>query len=306
MIIALAALAAASVQPSLVTRIDPRHRLVEGVATDGRMLWVSSVLDREILACPVRRNGTAPRCRTIARLPSGLHPMGLAWDSARQRLWVAADCPELPGIARCASGALLGLDRTGKVRERPQLERQAFHPGDVSAGGGEVYVSDSRTGAVYWVAPDGDLANEVPTGDGKSAQGSALDPSGRRLILADYSRGIVSIDLDKAVRTALPREDGKPLRGIDGLVRCGSTYYGVYNGTAPGTVVAWTINGQRISYGPALAGLEIPDPTQIAHDGKRLLVVADAGWEAVSKPGARRKRGAAIVSIPLDRNCRPH
>ena len=88
-LVALAA-AAAVAQPQTVLTIDPRHRLVEGVASDGKTIWVSSILDRQILACKTT-------CRTLATLPAPLHPFAIAWDPRRKRLWVAADCP--PGVS---------------------------------------------------------------------------------------------------------------------------------------------------------------------------------------------------------------
>ena len=51
--------------------------------------------------------------------------------------------------------------------------------------------------------------------------------------------------------------------------------------------------------------LALPDPTQIAFDGKRLLVVADSGWATIDKPGFERTQGATIIAIPLARDCRP-
>lgn len=78
-------------QPQTVITIDPEHRIVEGVASDGPTIWVSSVLDRQVLAC-------AKRCRVLLTLPAGLHPFAIAWDKAARRLWVAADCAH-PGSA---------------------------------------------------------------------------------------------------------------------------------------------------------------------------------------------------------------
>ncbi|MEO6582285.1 MAG: hypothetical protein ABIN68_05705, partial [Sphingomicrobium sp.] len=99
----LAAAAAASLQPTTVLTIDARHRLVEGVASDGRTSWVSSILDRTLLAC-------RKTCRTMAVLPAGLHPFAIAWDAGRKRLWVAADCPPgVRGITACERGALIAL-----------------------------------------------------------------------------------------------------------------------------------------------------------------------------------------------------
>lgn len=224
----LALAAAATVRPQTVLTIDRRHRLVEGVASDGKTIWVSSVMDRTILTC-------ARTCRTLAILPKGLHPLGIAWDKTRDRLWVTADCPQVDPIPKCDRGALLGLDRNGRIKIRVTPSAATFHPGDVSATGGGVFVSDSLWGLVYRLEESGRLVALFPPAKNRSAQGTALTPDGKHLILADYSQGIVSIDLATGARTLLPLANGKPLRGVDGLTRCGSIYYGIYNGATPGT-----------------------------------------------------------------------
>ena len=297
----LALAAATAVQPQTVLTIDPRHRLVEGVASDGTTIWVSSLLDQQILACRAT-------CRTIATLPAPLHPFAIAWDAGRKRLWVAADCP--PGIAAiksCERGALIALNRAGRVVTRIATASGSFHPGDVSASAAGVFVSDSQNGAVYQLGKTGySLTRVIPPGIGKSGQGTSVDADGQTLLVADYSQGIATVDLATGVRTLLPRSNGKPLRGIDGLTRCGGIYYGIYNGTSPGTLVA-------IEPGPT--GLTInqpmgedgsfPDPTQIAYDGKRLLIVADSGWATIDRPDFKRAAGAAIVAVPLSADCTP-
>ena len=295
-----ALLAAAALQPQTLFTVDPRHRLVEGVATDGSRIWVSSLIDGQILRC-------ATRCRPGATLPAGLHPFAITWDSRRKRLWVAGDCP--PGVSfitACERGALIAMDARGRVRNRLAPPTGAFHPGDVSAAKGNVFVSDSQNGAVYRVSSNGrSLTALVRPGVGKSGQGSALDAEGKRLIVADYSQGIAAIDLASGARTLLPRQDGKPLRGIDGLVRCGSTYFGIYNGAAPGRLVSFTMTTSGIDYKEAIEGLALPDPTQVAFDGNRLLVVADAGWASLDKPGFKRTQGAPVIAIPLGKDCKP-
>jgi len=104
--------AAAVAQPKVVLTTDPTHRIVEGVATDGHTIWLSSVLDRQILAC-------SKTCRTLTTLPVGLHPFAITWDGSRNRLWVAADCPPgVVGITACERGAFIGLDRQGRIQVR--------------------------------------------------------------------------------------------------------------------------------------------------------------------------------------------
>ena len=297
----LAMAAAAAAQPHTVLTIDPSHRLVEGVASDGKTIWVSSILDSQILACKTS-------CQTIATLPAPLHPFAMAWDSLRERLWVAADCPPgVPAIKACERGALLALDRQGKIQARIAPFVGEFHPGDVSvAAHGEVFVSDSQNGMVFRLTKNerGMMAVVLPD-TGKSAQGTALDRTGTQLIVADYSQGIGITGIDTFKRTLLPRQDGKPLRGIDGLVRCGSTYYGVYNGAAPGRLVSIKTDGKTLNFEEPLPDLKLPDPTQIAYDGERLLIVADSGWASADKPNAPRTSGTPIVAVPLSSDCRP-
>ena len=291
-------LAAAALQPTIVVTVDPKHRLIEGVASDGKTIWLSSLIDRQILAC-------AKRCKTIATLPEGIHPFAIAWDSSRKRLWVAADCP--PGvkfIKACDRGALMALDAKGRVTTRISPPLGTFHPGDVSASDGQVVVSDSQNGMVYRLTPNGRaLMAIVLPGVGKSGQGTAYDAANNRLIVADYSQGIAAIDLATNARTLLPRDNDRPLRGIDGLVRCGTGFIGIYNGQSPGQMIAFTIDGSKIRIREAIEGHSMPDPTQIASDGKRLLVVSNAGWEAAMKGDAPRTVGAPILSFPLSAIC---
>jgi len=300
MVLPLLLFLAAGPPASTVASIDPRHRLIEGVATDGRTIWVSSILDRTIIAC--RR-----MCRDLTVLPSGLHPFAIAWDGVRQRLWVAADCPSgVPGIEACRRGVLLAIDARGRIQTRISPSVGEFHPGDVSVSRREVFVSDSQNGMVFRLTKNGrGVMAVVLPGTGKSAQGTALDRTGNQLMVADYSQGIGIADLDTFKRRLLPKQDGKPLRGIDGLVRCGSIYYGIYNGAAPGRLLSFTTDGKTLQFEEPLPSLDLPDPTQVAYDGKRLLIVADSGWASINKQDVSRPLGRSIIAVPLSNDCRP-
>jgi DNA-binding beta-propeller fold protein YncE len=287
----LLALMAPADTPETVFSAPEEHRLVEGIATDGDFIWLSSVLDRVIMA-----NTTGMTGRFI--MPRGtLHPMGLAWDAKRGWLWVATDCPDLPGVAKCDSGALVALDRKGRLKAKVS-PGSGFHPGDVSADRGQVFVSDSLNGAVYRLNGR-KLDTLIAPGVGRSAQGTALTPDGKSLVVADYGRGVAVVNLATKTRTLLPMADGKPLRGIDGLVRAGDDYYTVYNGSSPASLIRFRINGAAIEASVVHRGAPLNDPTQLALDGKRLLVVADAGWPSASKPGAPPRGSGTVVAFPL-------
>jgi hypothetical protein len=179
----------------------------------------------------------------------------------------------------------------------------SFHPGDVSAAPGGVFVSDSQNGAVYRIGKTGyGLSPVITPGVGKSAQGTALDESGPKLVVADYAQGVGVVDLGTGTRTILARQDGKPLRGVDGLTRCGSVYYGVYNGSSPGALLSILPGESSLTFEEVLT---LSDPTQVAYDGKRLLVVSNSGWASLDKAGTTRSSGASILAIPLGEDCKP-
>lgn len=292
-----AATAAAALKPEPLFPIGPEHRLIEGVATDGQTVWVSSVIDRTILAC-------RKTCRRFVKLKgSDLHPTGLAWDSSRQRLWATVDCPDVPAFARCGSGALVAFDRRGKERSR-FVPAKGFHSSDISASRGHVFAGDSNNGAVYWLRPGSNrLETLLATGTGRSAQGSALDATGKRLIVADYGHGITAIDLADGKRTLLLREDGKPLRGVDGMARCGNRYIAVYNGAEPNLLLAFTIVGDRIKIDQLYSGPELPAPTQLAMDSRRLLIAGDGNWDKALKPAEVPHGPNPIRALPLSQIC---
>ncbi|WP_439571240.1 hypothetical protein [Sphingomonas sp.] len=284
-------MSAATDAPTTIYSAPPQHRLVEGVATDGQTIWLSSVLDRTILICRAGADASMA-------MPAGtLHPMGLAWDARRNWLWIATDCPDLPGVAKCESGALVAVDRKGRLKAKVS-PGPGFHPGDVSTANGEVFVSDGLNGAVY--RPRGrQLDPLIAPGVARSAQGTALTADGRHLVVADYGRGIATVDLKTKARTLLPMAGDKPLRGLDGLVRVGEEYYAIHNGSSPGSLVRFRINGAQIDVAVVQRGAPLADPTQLVRDGNRLLIVADAGWPGASKPDQPPRGADTLVAFPF-------
>ena len=293
----VSAAAATALQPQPLFQIGPEHRLIEGVATDGQAVWVSSVIDRTILVC-------RKTCRTFVKLKDrDLHPTGLAWDSSRQRLWATVDCPEVPAFKRCESGGVVAFDRKGRERAR-LTPAKGFHSSDVSVSRCQVFAGDSSNGAVYWLKPGSSRFETLQApGIGRSAQGSALDAAGKRLIVADYGHGITAIDLADGKRTLLHRDNGKALRGIDGLARCGNRYIAIYNGSEPNGLLSFTIDGDRIKIEELYSGPELPAPTQLAIDNKRLLIVSDGNWDKAFKPAEVPHGPYPVRALPMSQIC---
>lgn len=280
--------------PVPVATVPDEHRLIEGVATDGRTIWVSSVLDSQLLVF----NGKGMR---RLPLPDGTaRPLGIAWDARHNWLWVTTDRPKIADIKPCDSGALIAVDRAGK-RHRSLQPGRSFHPGDVSVDPRAVFVSDSSNGAIYRVTMDGRRLSQVFAGGARmSAQGSALDAGGQ-LIAADYGGGVVKIDPATSVRTVLLRASGRPVVGVDGMVRVGRDYYAIRNGTSPVALIHFRVSIDTIESEPLIEDGLLTDPTQLAVQGRRLLIVANAGWAALDKPDGPPRGPTTILALPLPR-----
>lgn len=296
---ALLGLLAQDAPPAAEFNIPAEYRLIEGVASDGETVWLSSVVDRTILEYRKGRFLALP-------MPKGEGaPLGIAWDASRGRLWIAANCPEALKLRDCNGAGLVAIDRNGKLLAslRP-VGGTAFTPGDVSVWRDQVFVSDSGNGAVYRCAGTCRALEVViaPREKG-SAQGTAVYDGGKHLLVADYGRGLISVDLASFAETTILLEDGSPLRGVDGLVADGDGFVGIRNPSVPGKAWRFRISADRvIDPKVAASGGAIVDPTQIARAGNRLLIVADSQWSA-HLPGKDGKvtpsqKPTPIVAIP--------
>lgn len=305
MILAAALLAALAVpaQPAATTilTVPASHHLIEGIASDGVTIWLSSVVDREILAW---RPHHALRARHMP--PDTARPLGLAWDAKRRWLWIATDCPEIAASDACTGGGLIALDRGGRLVARLVPASGVAHFGDVSVADGVVHVSDSSNGAVYRCrGACSALETVIPPGVGRSAQGSAPFGGAGDVLVADYSAGLALVDRS-GKRTLLPREDGRPLRGVDGVARSGDWFIGVQNSQVPGVVFAFRLPADRrhVTDLRVLGGeTAFPEPTQIAMAGGKVYVVADAQWSAYDKASAvrRTQHATPVLAIPVPR-----
>ena len=134
----------AQMPPQTVLTIPAEYRLIEGVASDGETIWVSSILDRVI----VEHNGGKFRAMPM---PDGAGaPFAIAYDASRKWIWIAANCLEALKIKGCTGAWLVAMDRSGKVRRKVRPANDAaFTPGDVSVWQDQVFVSDTANGAVY-------------------------------------------------------------------------------------------------------------------------------------------------------------
>lgn len=294
-------------------RLDDPELLTEDVAWDpeARRFLVSSIHRRKIVAIDA-----SGRVTEFAHAPSeaewGIY--ALALDAERERLWATvAAGPEAEGFAAADSGrsALLAFDRvSGRVLQQVEIARDgARHVlGDLSLGpDGAVYVTDSVGGGVYRLRPGAAAFDTLaPPGAFSSPQQSTLTRDGRRLLLADYTRGIAAIDL----ATLEARWLGKPRLlasvGIDGLVRDGDRLIAIQNGTGPHRVLALTLDPAetRIVAWQVLerASPDLGEPNHGVIVGRDLYLIGNSGWERVNDRGVLDAPAGATPPVLLRLN----
>jgi hypothetical protein len=275
----------------LVARLTDPAMLPEDVVYDAprRRYLVSSIHWRKIVSV-----STSGIVEDFIRAPSddvwGMY--GLALDAPRGRLWATTLANRTAaGFAEADSGrsALLAFSVTdGRLLQRIELPRDgAPHEfGDVCTGpDGAVYVSDSRAGIVYRVAPGGTTMEKLSSVL-VSPQKPVVAADGRRLLVADYARGIAAITLRTGEVTWLPKPRTLAAGGVDGLQLSGRTLIAIQNGTTPRRVIALELDAAqtRITGWRVLeqASEQLGEPTHGVIVGRDLVFIGNSGWDRVN------------------------
>ena len=232
--------------------------------------------------------------------------LGVRADPAAQTLWVTtAAIPQGAGYQAADSGrsGIYAFDlATGRFKARYLLPTSgAGHLlGDlVVAPNGDVYATDSRDPVIWRVRKGADEVHEFLRHPlFRSLQGPALNPSGRLLYVADYSHGILAVDLNTRQVRVLPAPPRTTTLGIDGLAWHDGGLIGVQNGVVPARVVRLALDapGERIT------GVEVldrnlplaPEPTIGTVSGNRYFYVANSQWESYDDTG-RPRPGVRLI-----------
>jgi len=313
------------------TMPDP-DLLTEDIAYDPgtRRFFVSSIREAKIVAID-RRSGAA---RDF--VPTGRDAvwgvLALAVDARRGVLWATtAAMPQTRGYRAAERGhtAVLRYDlATGKLQQRydlplppttrpapkgsaagfvavPDEERERVLGDMTVTANGDVFVSEDVTGAVYTIGRGHDeLEVLVAPGIFASPQTPAVTPDGRRLLVADYVRGIGIVDLATRAVTWMAHPRDVAVNGIDGLYLVGDSLLTVQNGTEPNRVI-------RLYLDPGLTRVlrwEAMDsnspglgaPTHGVVVDKDFFYLANSGWDQLADDGSV-KPGAALTPAEVRR-----
>lgn len=260
-----------------------RHRTIAEISPDGstRELWL--------------RDGSVVGAM-----------FGVRVDAARSALWATTSAvPQMVnyGPADSTIAALLRIrigDGTIERRWNIPPAPEGHTLGDLAIGPkGDVFVTDSNEPVLYWLRSGADTLESMRSPLFRSLQGIAPSADGRVLYVADYSHGILRVDLTtkSVIRVAdAPRSTSL---GCDGLAWDRGAIVAVQNGVAPARIVRFVLNasGDRFIEAKVLdQNWEIADePTIGTIVDKSFVYVANSQWEKYD-PAMRR-----VVSKPLTR-----
>ncbi len=301
------------IRSSVAFTLSQPDLLTEGVAYDPtrRRFFVGSVRHRRVLQvsadgrCSVFAGGTAP-------LPQA--PLGMRIDPSGRSLWVAAAAlPQMEGYAAVDSGksAVLRFDlKSGKlVGEYPASGPGLHGLGDLAISrSGDVYASDSRSPVIYRKAAGSDtLVRWLESPLLGSAQGLVFAPDERRLFVADYSRGLLVVDMATRTISVVPAPDTVVTMGIDGLYYHKGSLIAIQNGVAPHRVVRLRLNrtGDRVLDSEVLerAHPKYQEPTLGTVVDGDLYYVANSQWEQFGEDGSIAHPDAlqrpVVLRLPL-------
>ncbi len=258
---------------------------------------MSSVRERKIVR--VDPAGRVQDFVTQAQTPLwGVFALGL--DSARNLLWASTASinispPIQPGEAERSAVLALNM-KSGALIARYELPRDggARHAfGDMTvAPTGIVYVSDGLGGGVYTVAHKdaSGLTTLVEPGQLASPQTPALAADGNQLLVPDYTRGIVSVNLGTRAVRWIEHPPELALFGIDGLYLDGQRLLAVQNGTTPERIVMMHLTeglGRIDRWRVLLARAPgLGDPTHGCLLAREFYFIANSGWDQFQDDGA--------------------
>lgn len=278
-----------SIRKAKIVAIDARSGAVRDFVPGGRdAIW--GVL---ALGVDVRRGvlwaTTAAMPQTLGYLASDAgHSAVLRYELASGRLLERYDLPVPPPPSASASP---------RAAAAAEDERQRVLGDMTVAPNGDVFVSEAVTGAVYAIrAGRHELETLEPPGTFVSPQNPAVTPDGRRLLVADYARGIAVIDLASRAVAWMPHPREVAVNGIDGMYLSGDSLIAVQNGTEPNRVVRFRLDralARIVGWEPIASNSPgLGAPTHGTVVGRDFFFLANSGWDQLADDGSIKAGGA--------------
>ena len=302
----------AVVNSTIRTRLADSTFWPEGVDYDAhtKRFYVASIRHRTI--AEILRSGLT-RELWPRNQPGAGAVMGVRVDPRGGVIWATmAGLPQMEGFVASDTGtaALVRVSiKNGTIERRWDLPAGTKHvPGDLAIGPrGDVFVTDSDQPVLYRLRIAADTLERLTSPLFRSLQGMTASPDGRFLYLADYSHGLLRVDLATRVVTRITDAPYSTTLGCDGIVWYRGSIIAVQNGVVPARVMRFHLDerGERVARAELLdrnwTMADEPSIGTIA--GDTYVYVANSQWEKYTEDG-KRKPGArltppVLLSIPL-------
>jgi len=271
--------------------IPTNHKLVEGVATDGRgTYFLSTVVSNTILI-------VSPTGEISVLVNGKDHAtgsfFGIAYSPQEHALYVTH------GRVDQTIGMPEGEGQTGVMRIDPlsgEVTGDWPLPGgtenqqiaDITVGpDGTVYASQAQSGGIYRI--NGEKLDKLDTGKQfRSPQGMAFLENGT-LLMADYGRGLWRINTTTSEANLVSVPPTISLIGIDGLLAHKGRLIAIQNGIAPQRVIEIELDDDR----ETVTGIKVlaqgltdfDEPTLGASTPDGLVFVASSQWPKYAPGG---------------------
>jgi hypothetical protein len=269
--------------------------------------WLVSGIRRSVVVAVDRSGKITPLLRGT---DTGHGFLALAVDSANGVLWATTEAiPQALGYDSTMAGraSIFRYNlRTGALERRYDMPSAEAHgAGDIAvAENGDLYIADSRTGAVWVIRGGGNLQQLVQEGEFMSPQGPVMSNDGKHLYISDYVRGIARIDRQSGKVEWVRHAPTIALNGIDGLsMQDPQTLVGVQNGTNPNRVIRISLDASGLVALKAevVAQKEgaIDEPTHGVFVGRDYYFIANGGYGSFGDDGKIVQGARAVAPVVM-------
>jgi hypothetical protein len=285
-------------------RIADKTFAPEGIAFDpvSKQFFVGSVTHKRI----VRISATG-KLTPFSKDSDGLHQiLGVAVDPKRRTLYAVSTNALTHG--KPLENAVVAFDIGSGKRLASWPVPQARQLNDVAvAPDGELYVSDSASGAIWRIAA-GQASQFSAPGTMGGSNGLAITRDGKALYVA-HSTGVARIDTGTGKLDKLIPPARQTIAGIDGLYLWNGDLIGIQNITNPGRVIRIRLDaaGTQIAGVDTLQSHHNPgfdQPTTGAIAGKSIYVLGTTQLPQFNDKGepisAKALKRPTVVKVPLE------
>ena len=267
----------------------------EGLAYDPaeKTFYLGSVYKRKIIS--ITEGGDV---KDFSSPADGLWSvMGMRVDPVRRVLWVCTASHQQMMDFKESENGMTGIfkyDLRSKKLIRKYLLPSQPKPhwlGDlVLNANGDVFASDSITAGIYKLDRASDSLELFLTNDAfVNPQGLAFSADEKHLFMADYLKGVFSIEVKSKAVSILAPAPKSTMLGFDGLYYHKGRLIGVQNGIRPARLVEMSLqaNGAGIEAFKVLEANNpvFDEPTLAVLSGDTVFYIANSQWAAIDEKG---------------------